>query len=264
MTAVVVLLAAVVAVQTVLVAGLLRSHAVILRRLHDLGAGVGDPTGAPVPARPDMSESPAVPATAQAARTGREAHDLVGVDPDGDAIALRVVDAPHLTVLAFLSSSCLTCSRFWDDLRKRSTVALPDGARLVVVTKGPEAESPTAIANLAPRGFTTVMATAAWDDYQVPGSPYVVAVDGPNGRVIGEGTGSSWTQVAGLLAEATGDLEWAVGANARRPRKHRADAEREAALDAALLAAGIAPGDPRLVEPLDRTSPAPRPSERPS
>ena len=48
---------------------------------------------------------------------GRDAHDLVGVDPDGDAIALRVVGAPHLTVLAFLSSSCLTCGRFWDDLR---------------------------------------------------------------------------------------------------------------------------------------------------
>jgi hypothetical protein len=263
-TAVVVLLAAVVAVQTVLVAGLLRSHAVILRRLHDLGAGVGDPTGAPAPGRSAPSAPADLPATAHAARTGRPGHDVVGVDPDGDAIALRVVGAPHLTVLAFLSSSCLTCSRFWEDLRKRSGVALPEGARLVVVAKGPEAESPTAIANLAPRDFTTILATAAWDDYQVPGSPYVVAVDGPSGTVIGEGTGSSWTQVSGLLAEATGDLEWSAAGRVRRPRKHRADAEREADLDAALLAAGIAPCDPRLVRALDSTNPSPRPSERPS
>ena len=264
MTAIVVLLAAVVAVQTVLVAGLLRSHAAILRRLHELGAGIGDPADL-APPEPVPSGS-RLPVAAQAARTGREGHDLVGVDPDGDAVALRVVGAPHLTVLAFLSSSCLTCSRFWDDLRKRSSVALPDGARLIVVTKGPDAESASVIAELAPRGFTTVLASAAWDDYEVPGSPYVVAVDGPSGRVIGEGTGSSWTQVAGLLAQATGDLDWSNGRGAGRPRKHHADAEREADIDAALLAAGIAPGDPRLRQPLGGMipSPTPQPSERPS
>jgi hypothetical protein len=262
-TAVVVLLAAVVAVQTVLVAGLLRSHAVILRRLHDLGAGVGDPTGAPDPGRPPAA---ALPTTAQAAPTGRAAHDIIATDPAGDAVALRVVGAPHLTVLAFLSSSCLTCSRFWDDLRKPSKVTLPPGARLVVVAKGPESESPSAIADLAPRGITTVLATRAWDDYEVPGSPYVVAVDGPSGRVVGEGTGSSWDQVAGLLAQATGDLAWAGAQGPRRARKPRADAEREADIDAALLAAGVAPGDPRLHQRFDDSEHAasPRATEPPS
>jgi hypothetical protein len=46
MTLVVSALAIVVAVLAVLVAGLLRSHAAILRRLHELGAGVDDTPGA--------------------------------------------------------------------------------------------------------------------------------------------------------------------------------------------------------------------------
>jgi hypothetical protein len=80
----------------------------------------------------------------------------------------------------------------------------------------------------------------------------VLAVDGSSGLVIGEGTGSSWEQVAGLLAQATGDIEWSVGARQRR-RRRRSGAEREADIDAALLAAGIGPGDPRLHESLERS-----------
>jgi hypothetical protein len=238
------LLAVVVAVLLVLVAGLLRSHALILRRLHELGAGIGDPTAVrAVPGRPGPSD----------AATGRAAADVVGVDPDGDAVALRVVGAPHDTVLAFLSSTCLTCGRFWDDLRDPRSVPLPQGARLVVVAKGPQEESPSAIADLAPRGVTTVLSSDAWEAYEVPGSPYVVCVDGPSGTVKGEGTGGSWAQVAGLLAQATGDVGFTAGGGRRR--KARADAEREADIDAALLAAGVLPGDERLYRPLDEPGP---------
>jgi hypothetical protein len=121
----------------------------------------------------------------------------------------------------------------------------------VVVAKGPEEESPSAIAELAPRAFTTVLSSPAWEAYDVPGSPYVVCVDGPTGTVKGEGTGSSWSQVAGLLAQATGDLAFTGAAGARR-RKARPDAERESDIDAALLAAGVLPGDERLYRPLDQ------------
>jgi hypothetical protein len=244
MTVVVTLLAAVVAVLLVLVVGLLRSHAVVLRRLHELGAGVEEaPSASPVQAAPGR------PSPTDAA-VGRSAADLVGVDPVGDAVALRVVGAPHDTVLLFLSSTCLTCARFWDDLRDARSVTLPEGARLVVVAKGVAEESPSAIADLAPRGFTTVLSSEAWEAYDVPGSPYVVAVDGPTGTVKGEGTGSSWAQVAGLLAQATGDLGFTTAGRGRR-RKARPDAEREADIDAALLAAGVLPGDDRLYRPLD-------------
>ena len=129
---------------------------------------------------------------------------------------------------------------------------LPEGARLVVVAKSSSEESPAAIADLAPRGVTTVLASAAWDDYDVPGSPYVVCVDGPSGTVKGEGTGASWTQVADLLAQATGDLGFNQASRARRLRKTRPEAERESDIDAALLAAGILPGDDRLYQPLDQ------------
>lgn len=241
MTVVVTLLAVVVAVLTVLVIGLLRSHAVVLRRLHELGAGVDEAPVRAAPGRPSPTD----------ASVGRAAADVAGVDPGGDAVAVRIVGARHDTVLLFLSSTCLTCARFWDDLRDARSVSLPDGARLVVVAKGPAEESPSAIAELAPRGFMTVLSSDAWEAYDVPGSPYVVAVDGPAGTVKGEGTGSSWAQVAGLLAQATGDLGFTAAGGARR-RKARPDAERESDIDAALLAAGVLPGDERLHTPLDQ------------
>ncbi len=39
------ILSAIVVLEALLIAGLLRSHALILKRLHDLGAGIGDPSG---------------------------------------------------------------------------------------------------------------------------------------------------------------------------------------------------------------------------
>ena len=75
----------------------------------------------------------------------------------------------------------------------------------MVVTNGPEAESPAAVADLAPPRLVTLMSSHAWDDYGVPVSPYFVLVDGPTGRVVGEGAGTSWDQVIDLLAKATAD-----------------------------------------------------------
>ena len=58
MTVVVTLLAVVVALLVVLVAGLLRSHALILSKLEELGAGIGDPSGADAP---DVRAAPGRP-----------------------------------------------------------------------------------------------------------------------------------------------------------------------------------------------------------
>jgi hypothetical protein len=243
MSLVVTVLAFVVAVLTLLVVGLLRSHAVVLRQLHELTGGDPDTPTSRAPTR-----APAVPREAIAAPTGRRAADVVGVDARGTAVALRVVGTDHDTVLAFLSSTCLTCAGFWEELRR--PVDLPAAARLVIVAKGADEESPSAIADLAPRGVTTVLSSAAWEDYEVPGSPYVVCVDGPTGRVKGEGTGGSWAQVANLLAQATGDLAFTGATRGARP-KARPDAERESDIDAALLAAGVLPGDERLYQTLD-------------
>lgn len=45
------------------------------------------------------------------------------------------------------------------------------------------------------------MSDAAWADYAVPGSPYVVYVHG--GRIAGEGSVQGWDQLRSLLAGAT-------------------------------------------------------------
>lgn len=236
MSVVVVVLAIVVALLAVLVAGLLRSHAEILRRLEALGAGVGPSTvprtAASLPGPPD------VPA-------GRAAADISGATLGGGARALRVVGVPGDTLLLFLSSGCLTCRTFWEAAATPSALTLPAGTRLVVVAKDLDEESPSALGDLAGADTELVLSTEAWRAYAVPGSPYAVLVDGPTGRVRGEGTGADFDQVARFLAQATGDLAYLGEATPRRG-KARSDAARERDTDAELLAAGIVPGDPSL------------------
>ena len=241
MTVVVALLTVVVALLAVLVVGLLRSHALILRRLHQLDGGEQPPAQADPPADLGLPRPPAV-------TEGRAAADLAGVGSRGQAQAVRVAGTKHDTVLVFLSTGCTTCHVFWEELA--GVPARPD-LRVVVVTKGADAESPVAVADVAPPGITLVMSTQAWSDYQVPGSPYVVHVDGPSGRVRGEGTGPSWQQVERMLLQGAGDLD------ARRARgagrKAASDVERELDVDRVLLAAGIQPGDPSLYARADGT-----------
>jgi hypothetical protein len=249
MTIAVAVLSVVVAGLALLVAGLLRSHAVILRRLHELGAGIDDPVGPPPPSRPPDLGLPRPPAVGE----GRPAADLVGVGPRGEALAVRIAGTRHDTVLAFLSSGCTTCQVFWEQLRD---AGLPAGTRLVVVTKGDEAESPVAVADVAPPDATVVMSTTAWADYEVPGSPYVIHVDGASGQVRGEGTGPSWDQVRRMLLEGAGDLDArraAVVADVDVGAKAAADARREEQVDRVLLAAGVEPGDPSLYTRADGT-----------
>ena len=234
-----------------LVVGLLRSHAEILRRLHDLGVGLDEVEGQPArrPARgvtrdqfhvfPEVPE----PGADEALPAGR---DLVGVGVADDAVSIRVVGAPHSTLIAFLSSTCLTCQRFWEAFADQRSLGLAAGVRLVVVTKGPEEESAARIAEVAPPGIPVVMASDAWEAYEVPGSPYFVLVDGPTGQGRGEGTGIDWPQVRGLLTQVSDDEVFAADLEARRVRKPSADDARERRVDQELLAAGIGPGDPSL------------------
>lgn len=241
-------------VLAVLVAGLLRSHAVILRKLHELGAGVGDPAGAAGVTSPvDFRTRPEIPAPSGTPEFA-DAADVSGVTLTDEVVGLRVAGAEHDTLLAFLSSSCTTCERFWAAFGRAGTgtddeVLLPEGTRLVIVAKSADEESPAKLADLAPDGIELVLSSQAWADYRVPGSPYFVYVEGASGRVRGEGTGMDWPQVAGLLAQATGDLAFTLGDRGARIAKPLSDAEREAEIDQELMAAGIFPGDPSLYEP---------------
>jgi hypothetical protein len=212
----------------ILVLGLLRSHAEILRRLHELGVGLEapgptGPSGAPAADPPD----------------GPDALDVAGVTPAGEAAAIGVVGAAQDTLLAFLSSSCLTCAGFWEAFARIERLGLPPHTRLLVVTKGPDGESPPAVARLAPADLTVVMSTEAWEGYGVPGSPYFVLVDGPSGRVVGQATGDTWHDVRRRLG---------LTGSHRPGRANRAsnDPDRRERVDAELLAAGIGPGHPSL------------------
>ena len=44
----------------------------------------------------------------------RQGVDIAGETPDHDAVSIAIVGAKHLTLLAFLTSSCSTCLDFWD------------------------------------------------------------------------------------------------------------------------------------------------------
>jgi len=228
MTALVVALTFAVALLGLLVAGLLRSHAEILRRLHELGAGLDGEAGpAPVALAGNGRAG-----TRLAARSDRPAFDLAGVSPDDEAVAVGVVGTSHPTLLAFLTSGCATCEGFWDAFGDPARRVLPGDTRLVVVTKGPEQESEARVRELAAPGLPVVMSSEAWDQYDVPVAPYFVHVDGPAAAVRGEGAAQTWDQLVGLLERALADQ---AGAD-----------DGEARADRALLAAGILPGDPRL------------------
>jgi hypothetical protein len=202
-------------VLVVLVAGLLRSHAEILRRLGPAGEPSGDRL-----ASPDGTPR----------RTDPNAPALAGTTPAGDPVRLAfdgVAGAP--TLLAFLTSGCSTCAGFWETLGEPR---LPAEVQTVVVTRGGDRESPSRLRSLAPAGIPVVMSSPAWEDYGVPGAPYFVLVDG---MIRGEGVATTWQALASLVGDAIEDQR---EAERRMPRAR--------AIDSTFAAAGIGPDDPSL------------------
>ena len=113
------------------------------------------------------------------------------------------------------------------------SIDVPGRARIIVVTRGTEAESPAAVRTLAPRAVHTVMSTETWHAYNVPGAPYFILVDGVRNQVIGEGTATAWDRVQELMRQALADANEGARDGGRR-------------VDDELRAAGIEPGDPSL------------------
>jgi hypothetical protein len=236
-TVLVVLLAVVVALLVVLVAGLLRSHAEILRALHELGVDL-DPDQ-PAPTRVGATVAPDL------RRSTREAADIAGRTPTGDAASFVIVGASRSTMLAFLTSGCATCANFWNAFADPTSLRVPGDARLVVVTKGEEAESPGRLAKFAPPDVPVVMSTEAWDAYEVPVAPYFAYVDGETGAIVGEGAANTWEHVVSMCEQAMSDAGLSPSRGRRRGRRPDRRA-REQRADATLRAAGIEPGHPSL------------------
>jgi hypothetical protein len=210
-----------------LVVGLLRSHGEILRRLHDMGEGIEDAPPADRAQRPGARDD---------GPTGGPAHDLSGQTLDGETVELGLVGAAGNTLLAFLSGTCYTCEPFWQALS--AGVTLPEAGRVVAVVQ--DGDSRQRLRKLAGPDLLVVVSDVAWTDYEVPGSPHFVYVDGPAGRVVGEGTASTWPQVRDLLEQATGP---AAGQPVDVMPEGRDNPDR---IDRELLAAGIGPGHTSL------------------
>jgi hypothetical protein len=197
----------VLALLSVVVVALLRSHAEILRRL-------------PEPEEPErslhdnepivLSDGPRLPAHLPSPRRrATEAHDISGTTPDGDAVVVSMAVGSN-TVLAFLSTGCLTCRTFWDGLQPAVRTPLPGEARVVVVVKDPAFESPSKLRELAPPNVQVVQSSRAWEDFGIEMSPYFCFVDGATGEVRSEGAAMTWEQVASLLRDALLDEELAA------------------------------------------------------
>ena len=218
----------------VLVAGLLRSHAELLRRLGPeaqdaderqpaRAAQVREPTGGAAPRRP----APA----------------LRGLTPTGDAVALDFAHAGDtLTLLAFLTTGCATCAGFWETLAEPR---LPEGVETVIVAHGSERERVARVAALAPDGVPVLMSSQAWLDYEVPGAPYFVLA----GRaILGEGVASTWPALASLVRDAI-EEEHEAGAAlpvTRVPAGRSSSTTRAHRIDETLSAGGIGPDHPSL------------------
>lgn len=257
MTIVVTGLVLIVIVLALLVAGLLRSHAVILRRLHEAGVPELDGGGALLPLASDDDE-PATPRPNDAP-TGRAAPDLTGTSADGDPMVVAVAGRRHDTSLLFLSADCATCEPFWEAVGdgRAHRISTPEH-RLVVVARGGESDLVATIAQ-RPADVPVLLSSEAWQDYQVPGSPYIVHVDGPSGRIRGEGTSASWDQLVDLASRGRSETtERFESGRARRRNRHSGRDDRPPRdSDGELEAVGILPGDPSLYS--DGAEPVPDP-----
>jgi hypothetical protein len=229
MLAITVTEAVVLVILGLLVVGLLRSHAEILRALHDLGAGQSDDVAS---GRRTVSRR-----SASSEAVGGAGHDVHGDTLDGESVAIGVSGATHHALLAFLSAGCYTCQPFWSALSGGAQASA--GTRVIVVVQA--GDNLARLRSLAGPDLLVVVSDAAWSDYEVPGSPHFVLIDGPSGTVTGEGTASTWPQVLDLLEHAHGSAP-STGQQrielSGRDNVHRIDLE--------LANAGIGPGHPSL------------------
>jgi hypothetical protein len=251
-TALIVVETVLLALVVLLVAGLLRSHAELLRRLDQLDGERRSPQAG-------RASTPTDPPPAPDRPPGARAADVVGSTLDGDAVKVAVAGGGRDTLVAFLSSGCRTCQGFWEALAPERRGDVPGDPRIVVVTKDGSHESPTRLRELAPTDIPVVMSSSAWDAYEVPVSPYFVYVEGGSGAIEGEGAAERWDQIVSLLRDArddraTGAARPAATGNGTglaetggRGRILRADLE--------LRAADIGPDHPSLYAPDDPARP---------
>lgn len=228
MLALVILEGIVILLLTVLVAGLLRSHADILRTLDRLGAGEGATPGSGT-----LGLGPTRRSTGQA-----PVEALSGVTLDGETRNVALTESRGYVLAAFLSSGCSTCQAFWSSFGRELDLPHPD-IRVVIVTKDAAEESVSDLRRLAPADIPMVMSSETWDAFRVPGTPYFQLIDTGSGAVLGEGSAAGWSRLLEMIRRSLGDETSGTGFR-RSTRERLIDSDEE------LRRAGIAPGDESL------------------
>lgn len=228
------------ALLAVVVVALLRSYGLLERRLDEMAE--------PSTARVGGEMSDRIPGPPADASVGERAPDIVGQTVTGDSIHLGLSSGGPNTLLAFLSSGCLTCHTFWDAFDKGEE-PLPAEARLIIVTKDPAEESPSRLLELSPQGIPVIQSSAAWEAFEVPGAPFFVYVDGATGSVHGQGSAEQWHQIKSLLRDAILDSELAKGVrdgttDVEDLKELSPAAARAVRAERAMVAAGIPLDDP--------------------
>ncbi len=138
----------------------------------------------------------------------RPAPDIVGTDPSGRPLRIRIDEFARPILFAFLHINCDGCDEFWRGFRDASLIGLPSATAAAIVTKGPATVSVGEIERVA-AGISrvpVVMSDEAWTAYRVLGYPFFVLVDPSTRTVIGETVGFGWQDVMAMI-QSTGHGE---------------------------------------------------------
>ncbi len=209
MTALEVGLVVAVALLAVVVAAQARALGAAGRRLELLERKVGrqdrrtpERAAPPVPPADSAGAKPAPqPSTAPvppAPEPEGDAVDVRGADPEGEPTLIPLEATEQPTVLAFLSTSCGICVGLWERMRQGELGAEVPGVTPVVVLKDAAHEDLERVRALASGQLPVVLSSEAWDDYEVPGSPYVMVVSSAPGSVVSEGSVAGWSDLVSM------------------------------------------------------------------
>lgn len=145
-----------------------------------------------------------IPVGSAAIAAPRSASDVHGVSPWGEPAVLRIADAGHHLLLAFLHTECDGCADFWHRFRDPAAMGLAPGTSTAVITKGPGTVLSTEVARFAAGidRVPVVMSDQAWLDYRILGYPFFVLVEAASNRVVAETLGIGWDDVLEMTRSA--------------------------------------------------------------
>jgi hypothetical protein len=141
-----------------------------------------------------------IPSGPSSAEHSVRAEDILGTDPAGHPITLRMDDIAGHLLLVFLHIRCDGCDEFWRGLREVDPNTPDPSITVVAITKGPKnVDRPEVMRAAAGSRSRTVMSDQAWIDYRVSGYPFLVLVD-PSARVVvAETVGFGWADVDAIV-----------------------------------------------------------------